>query len=97
MAGQLVMPGEFAATDITQVRSLASVGLKVDGELRLAPELFATEVTKKHAGPLWLSGAVHVDHLLMVLQVIGPHVGFGAQVTAVWLHARVNDLVRFQA
>lgn len=97
VAGQLVMAGKFAATDITQVRPLARVGLEVDGKLGLAPELFATEVTKKHAGPLRLGGAVHVDHLLVVLQVIGPHVGFGAEVTAVRLHARVNDLVRFQA
>lgn len=97
VAAQLVMAGEFAAADVTQVRPLASVGLQVDGELGLAAELSAAEVAEQRAGPRRLGAAVHVHHLLVVLQVVGPHVGFGAEVAAVRLQARVDELVRSEA
>lgn len=37
-----------------------------------------------------------MHNLLVVLQVIGSHVGFGTEVTAVRLDARVNDLMSLQ-
>lgn len=97
VAFQLVLAGKLASTDIAEVRPLAGVRLEVDGELRLAPELFAAEVAEQRAGWRWLGGPTHMHHLLVVLQVVGPHVGFWAEVAAVWLHARVDDLVRFEA
>lgn len=97
VAAQLVVAGELAAADVTQVRPLACVRLEVDGELRLAAELAAAEVAEQRAGPWRRGGAVHVHHLPVVLQVVGPHVGLGAEVAAVRLQARVDDLVGLQA
>lgn len=37
-----------------------------------------------------------MHNLLVVLKVIGPHVGLGAEVAAVRLHPRVDDLVRLE-
>lgn len=97
VALQLVLAGKLAAADVAEVRPLSGMTLEVDGELRLALELFATEVAEQRVRPLRLGATVHMDNLLVVLQVVGPHVGFGADVAAVRLHPRVNDLVRFEA
>lgn len=96
VAFQLILAAEFAPADVTEVWSLAGVHLEVDGELRFTLELFPTEVTEQRAGSWSFSAAVHVNNLLVVLEVVGPHVGFGAEVTAVRFDPRVDDLVCFQ-
>lgn len=97
VAFQLVLATELASADIAEMRPLSGVGLEVDGELRPTLELFAAEVAEQRAGPLRPGGAVGVDRLLVVLQVVGPHVGFGAEVAAVRLDARVDHLMSLES
>lgn len=96
VAFELVLASELAAADVAEVRPLTCVRLEVDGELRPALKLFAAEVAEQRARPRGLGGAVHVHDLLVVLKVVGPHVGLGAKVAAVRLHPRVDDLVRLE-
>lgn len=97
VALQLVLAGELAAADVTEVRPLTRVRLEVNDELRAAPELFATRVTEQRGGLGRVGAAGLMHHLPVVLQVIDPHVGFGAEGATMWLHARVDHLVRLQA
>lgn len=93
VAFELVLSTEFASADVTQVRPFSGVSLVVDGELRLAFKLFATKVAEQRARPLRLHSALHVGDLLVMLQVVGSHVGFGTEVAAVRFNTRVNDLM----
>lgn len=87
VAFELVLTAKLASADVAEVRPLASVRLEVDCKLRLAFELFATEVAEQQAGALRLCSAVDVGDLLVVLQVIGPHVSFGAEVAVEGFHS----------
>lgn len=87
VAFELVLTAELASADVAEVRPLASVRPEVGCELRLAFELFATEVAEQRAGALTLGGAVDVGDLLVVLEVIGPHVSFGAEVAVEGFHS----------
>lgn len=96
VAFQLVLAAKLATADVAQVRPLTGVRLEVDGKLRPELKLFAAEVAQKGAGALRRLAAVHVDDLLVMLEVVGPHVSFGAQVAAERFDAQVNDLVCLQ-
>ena len=96
MTFELMLSGKLASADVAEMRPLAGVRLKVDDELRPAFELFTAQVAEQRARPLRLRGALHVDALLVVLEVVCPHVGFGAEVAEVRFDPRVDDLMRLQ-
>lgn len=78
---ELMLSGELASADVAEMRPLAGVSLEVDEQLRSAFKLFTAEVAEQRTRPLRLGA--RMDNLLVVLEVVGPHVGFGAEVAAV--------------